>query len=1219
MKNHIELSGTYRLLVGFALYLCLLVTAMNCYAQSGSGTIQGTVQDPSGAVISGASVKIMNVDTGQVVGTVTNSAGLFLAPPLVTGHYKVSIMSSGMTTWEGDVVLQAGQAAVISPKLAVAGTQQAVTVVGDITPLVTNNSPTISSTLENQRILQLPMNGRSVSGLVGLTTPGVEGAFVHGNRPNAFEYVQDGAPLVNDRFGGANVLPDPDAIQEVRVETQNSSAKFNRPATAELTTKSGTNQLHGTAFETARNNSFGIAKRRQDTFTNAPKYIRNEFGVSAGGPIYIPKLYHGRNKSFFFAAYERYSLRQGTSLLLYVPSTAMRNGDFSGIPTGNPQNPTYTIYDSLSPALGAYQRQPFPNNQIQMSRESPLAKALYAITPAPTTNDNPYVAPNWAGPTPNNQTNPQASVRLDHVFNDKNSAFLRYTYIANTGLTMAGSTSGFRGSGQYGPPPTGNVSDVTLSTLTSHSAGLSYTHTFSPTFFSETVLGNMWEGDAAGAYNGNQNYADQLGLPNPFGNSGFPFITGSMTAQYAMGQTNGDSSIVTSIDENLTTIRGRHTFQYGGRWRHDRMGNLPGQNPSSALTFGSYGTADYDPSTGTAYTPKPFTGIADADVFLGYADAYSSYLNMQYGHNRQQEIDAYFQDDFRVNDYLTVNTGLRWEAHPAYNMKYNYGSSFDVKNKAIVLRDSLDAYYKLGYTTPSIIAAYQNLGVKFEDARAAGLSPGMYRSQNFTFGPRLGLAYRPFGNRKDTVLRLGYGTYIYPIPPQNIISGSVPFAVTYTHSFTNAAQTPDGIVNYNLRGPQTVIAGQNSSNVVDTTQNPFAPGLSTNSVASNYPVTYVEQWNVTLEQPIRPTAVLRVTYSGDHGRNLEQDLQINTAPSDYVWYMRTGQPKAKGLYASIAQNPYDQTTYGAIAIQQKSGYSNDNSAEINYQRLYRNGYAFQLYYVFSAAFRNGGNGWRDSNIYVPEDFAPGAAPYQNQKTLNHFLNYTRDTNVPQHRIRWNFIVDVPVGRGKHFMSNANRFMDELVGGWQIAGDGSVNSQYFLLSTSNWGQTSPIHIYKHGHPVQDCRSGVCYQSYLYFNGYIPPSQRNTPKGVNGLPADYTPYQIPIGTDPAASNYLTNNVTVQLNNGTTVTTGYNPGPGTNPLAKTYLPGPFNWTQDLSLFKQFAIHKNINLKVNVDAFNVFNEQGYVNPDTTAGIQSLRSSYNTARQLQLTARLTW
>ena len=673
------------------------------------------------------------------------------------------------------------------------------------------------------------------------------------------------------------------------------------------------------------------------------------------------------------------------------------------------------------------------------------------------------------------------------------------------------------------------------------------------------------------------------------------------------------------IDENFTKILGRHQLQFGGRYRHERIGISPDQSAASQTTFSGNGTALLNPNTiaSNSYTAQPFTGLAIADLYLGSASSYSTTLNHSYLHYRDQEIASYFQDDFHPSSRLVLNLGLRWEIHPALHEAHNYNTSFDLANHAVVLGKPLSYYYGIGGTTAAVVAAQQAVGVKFETAQQAGLPTGILQNNFFTFSPRLGAAYRPFGSRYGTVIRGGYGNYIYPPPVRNFYADSrsnAPFSQSYTQDYTNASDSPDGLANYIIRQPQFAVAGLNSTNLISTSN--VAPGVYASGFSPNYPMTYVRQASLTVEQPMRPNAVLRVTYIHNHGSNLEQYQQYNTAPSNYVYFKNTGKPLGTGPTAAVAQNPYDNTTYGTVELQGKTGYSNNDSLQVNFQRLYKNGYAFQAYYTFSAAFRAGGNGWRDSNIYPMEDFLNGPKPFADVAGENHFLNYVRDTGIPQHRLRFNGIVDLPMGSGRAFFRKSNRLANEIIGGWQLAGDATMFSQYFGLNTSNWGTPTLPHVYKHGAPVQDCRSGVCYKAYEYFNGYIAANLvNNASKGVTGLPASYSPYETPLNV--AAG---TNTVNVTLANGSTVSNvTYSPGPGTHPFAKTYLLGPLNWTADLSLFKVFPIREAVNVRINADFFNVFNVQGHNNPDSTTGIESLRSSFNTARQIQLSARLTF
>jgi hypothetical protein len=250
-----------------------------------------------------------------------------------------------------------------------------------------------------------------------------------------------------------------------------------------------------------------------------------------------------------------------------------------------------------------------------------------------------------------------------------------------------------------------------------------------------------------------------------------------------------------------------------------------------------------------------------------------------------------------------------------------------------------------------------------------------------------------------------------------------------------------------------------------------------------------------------------------------------------------------------------------------------------------------------------------------------------------------DTAIPVQEIRFNFLVDLPFGRGKRYLTGANRAIDEVVGGWQLASDGTMASQDFYVGNGNWGVNNPIKMYKTSKKVTDCRSGTCQPVYLWFNGYIQPSQVSGTAAstctnvVSGLPSDWKPYSSPLDTNyvpkagggcPGSTDpyYNTNNVQVNLTGGATDTQGYAPGPtATTPWRHTLLQGPKNFTADASLFKVFPLTESSRLRFNFDLFNVFNQQGVNNPNATDGtipfVPQLSSSHNTARLVQLTLRL--
>jgi hypothetical protein len=1253
---------------GFAITAALGLTICSSVslAQSGAGSIQGTVTDSAGAVIPGASVHVVEQSSKTAFDTKSNAVGLYTVPSLFTGTYTITYSAPGFKTYQVALELQVAQNAVINPALPPGTVTQQIDVKSDIIQLTTNDSGTISSVLENERINQLPMNGRNVLTLAGMVTPGLEdtGQRANGLMPEALEYVQDGATLANRNFGGENAtqaqLPDPDAVQEVRISTTDTSAQYAEPGTAIITTKSGTNSLHGSAFETARNNGFGIAKSRSNPSNFiAPELIRNEFGASIGGPIDLPHIYNGKDKSFFFFAYERYSQAQKSDNNTTVPTVAMRNGDFSGLT--NSSGVLAQLYDPMTTqasancngtgVANAYCRAPFPTanglpNQIPISRISPLAKYFYSAYPLPTSAADPLVASNMILPDPTFTVIPNVSFRLDHYFNEKNRAFLRYTNVIETRDELNVNTQPAMLAADGLPAGATGLGYFPTATFT---GALGFTHVFSPTFFSETTLSQQWMNQFNG-FGGDPYFTDyeaKLGLPNNFGEGGFPGISGSSIMPISGTMTYyGESQILSTIDENLSKTAGRHELTFGGRYRHERFGYLPDRG-ADIVAFGDYATALENPASGKNYTQTANTGLVDADLFLGAASAYTVNIQSPYEHARDMEFDAYFQDNFHVSKKLTLNIGLRYEAHPAVYIKDGLLESFDLKNKAIVFTnatntpgDPLSYYVNKGYTTQSVVTSLLNDGVKFESSQQAGYPSTNLRNNDATFGPRVGFAYSPFGDG-GAVIRGAYGRYIYPMPVRSYIKSplsSPPFRIAYTESYTAANQSPDGLSNYLLRAPQSAIAGENSSGVINTAVASVQPNQRVIFIDPDFTPDFVTETNLTVEQPvIRKSSVLRLSWVYTHGTNLDQVLLYNTNPSLYVYETENGVVPPTGEY-STPPPPYDSTFYAnSNQENQKTGWSNYNGLQASFQRLYHRGVAYQISYVWSKAFRVGGNSTSDSEIDPFADYLPGSAPAQPTNvpswgwthSLDRFENYKVDTAIPKQHITFNGVVDLPVGRGKRFLGNANRFLNEIVGGFQLAGDGNIVSQDFQLSSSNWGQANPLHVYKHGTPITDCRSGVCEKSYEWFNGYIAPTANAnvdcTTKCVYGLPSNWVPYQTPINNVPGTSNYGNNNVPVTLNNGNVVQVAYSPGPqGSNPFSQTILNGPINYTVDLSIFKVFPITERVNLRFNMDAFNVLNVQGYNNPNTTDGTDAYQpngvaSSYNTPRQVQFSLRLTF
>ena len=1213
----------------------VLALAAIAYAQTGVGKIQGTVKDITGAVAPGATVTATHTRTARDYKTVTNEVGFYIVPAAQVGPYSIRIDMPGMESYKGEFTLLSGDTAVIDVALKVGSTATEVTVQADAAPLVTTTSPTLASVTDRARLDQLPISGRMFQSLVTQTTPGMDGASaaprLWGLRWGV-EFLQDGAVMSNRDTGELSGRPPGmDTIEEFRVETNASSAKMNRPGTVIVTTRGGTNQFHGSLLEVARNNNlgFGVARRREDRWTRPPHLVRNEFGGSAGGPIVIPKVYNGKNKTFFFGSYEAFRSLTATTRAAAVPTEAMRNGDFSGLV--NAAGRATTIYDPWSTAAN-WSRVPYVGNRIPAARQSPLSKYLYSVTPAATDPGvNPLIAQNYFYQAPNNRLEWTLTQRFDHRLSDKDQIFGRYTYgvrdsYAQSGNNNSPTTLDFSANGTFRP-------------IRDHSGVLSWTRTFSPTFFSE-MLFNVGSEDLNFINVGdNKKYADQLGLPNPFDEFGFPNVTSTGVGMEYITAANRRNSIVQiyNLDHNLTKIKGRHELQFGGRYRFEKLNILPDQQQvQGAHSLNGQFTGLYDPTSGSTYSAVPFTGHAAADLYLGTINSYSAQFVRKWYRMHSREFALYLQDNHKVNSRLTLNYGLRWEMYTPIREESNFLTGFDPKTKSVVNGTDWETMFKIGATTPAIARVFQNLGVPFISPEQAGLPKDLIKLNKWDFNPRGGFAYKMTGGARPFVVRGGYGIYGYPMPLRAFnarMRQNPPTTARFTYQFSNSAQTPDRLPNYGLRAVPSTVAGVNSRDILDLNS---PTGIARGGFLVSYfnpeqPTSRAHEWNLTFEREILENTVLRFGYVGTHGARLDQFYSYNQSPNDYVWFTRTGLPRPTGTFAGTATRAFETTMYGDIEEYGKTGWSNAQNFQIEIQRRYSKGYGFQFFYVLTNALKASGNGWSDDIVPSDNVFLPNSVPQDLNARARH-LFYQRDSEIPQHRFNWNFIVDLPFGKGKKWLSRTGAIGDRIVGGWQLAGNGTVSSTWWALPTGNWNLPNAVEIYGTKYPVQDCRSGVCRDAYLYYNGYIPANRINSvgangrPNGVMGVPSNYKPSHqpiipmpaTPIPGDPNAPFYDTNTVWVPMRDGSLQRTTLNTNQ--HPWRNQWQSGLFSWGQNASLFKVIPINERVYFRLNIDYFSVFNMPGIPKtPDPNTGLIDASFSGNGSRALQFGLRLTW
>jgi hypothetical protein len=1201
------------------------------WPQGSTATVSGTVRDQTGAVIPSVSVTLTNTATNVSSKTPTNEVGFYVFPGTLPGPYRLVAETAGMQKFEGTLTVQVQQSAVVDITMKVGQTATEVAV-QDVTPIVQTDNPTLGHVLERTRIEQLPINGRDVTSLLQ-TVPGMEGTRAFGLRDGSHELVLDGAALSDRLYGGTvNRQPGLDTIQEFKVETNNSSAKFTRPTTMVMTTKSGTNSIHGSFFETNRNNAIGKARSRTENYTKAPYLNRNEFGASGGGPVYLPKVYNGKDRTFWFFAYEGLRNIAPSTQLWRVPNQAMRNGNFNDLI--DTQGRRTTIYDPWSTGAD-WSRVPFANNQVPSARQSPLSKALFEITPMPTLPEiNPALNDNWVGPVPGWRRSWTTTTRIDHRFSDKDQFYARYSQGDFTNFSQF-----------YSQPMLNNVAGTTRTLAPNKSLAMSWVRTFSPTFFNELLVSGARQAWWKGTGDPTVKYADQLGLPNPLDVVGWPGLyDGGLGGRYYFetDNTQAGKNAYFIIDNNATKIKGRHELQFGFHYRYDQLNLLPDQQQNQGNhSWASGATSAYDASTSrTNPQAIPFSGDNLANMYIGVMN-YSNQFVRGYFYARAKETALYFQDNYKVTPRLTLNLGLRWEYWPPFGEKNNMLTGFDPKTQSIVLGQDLNTLYRLGATVPAIVDRLTSLGARFITWDQAGLDQSLMTSYKKNFGPRLGFAYRLGSGSGAAVLRGGYRMSYFHVPARPWVArmrSNAPLNARFRVSLTDASLTPDGISNYGFRSIPTTIAGQNSRNAVslNTTSGLNRGSANISYFAQNQPDARVQDWNLTLEKEFMADTVVRVGLVGNHSTNLEQFYMYNNPTPDYVWFATTRSQLPAGEFAAVARRPFNNTVYGGIEEYRMTGWGNYNGVQLEMERRYSKGVGFQLFYVVGNNLAAGGQSWSGTSV-IPElnQFLPGLVP-TDLNERNKFLNYQRDTTVPKHRVRWNWIVDLPFGKGKKFAGNAGNVLDKFVGGWQIAGLGSLNSTYFALPTGIYPNSNPIEIYGYKYPIEDCTTGTCYPGYLWWNGYIPANRINSvdaqgrPNGIMGVPANYKPAGAPLvvaGQTALPANapantvlsqfWDTNTVWIPLNDGTVQRTTYNDG--LHPWRQQFIPSTRQWGLDASLFKTVAITETVFLRFNADFFNVLNHPGNPSGVGSNGVLSTRASGISPRVLQLTARLSF
>jgi hypothetical protein len=906
-----------------------------CQAQSTSGTVLGTVEDQSNKVITGAKVELMNVGTAAVRSALTDAHGSYEFSNVEIGNYRLTVQTPGFEKLEYTTFdLEARETKRLDAVLRVASQTVTVSVDASGTVLQTDTS-SVAETKTGRELVDLPVaiatrGTGSTSPLSTLTTqPGVQtdasgGISVAGALPTMLSITIDGISAVGARTDGplTELFPSFNAIEEIRVGEVINPAEFGGIADITTISKSGTNNFHGGVFENLQNSELNAG----NTFSHStPTLKMNDFGGYLGGPIWIPKLYNGKDKTFFFLSYEGLRLPRNVIQVESVPSLEMRNGNLSG----------------FSGSLKGYPGNIIPASDISQLAQNALAY-LYPLPNygAPNAISNNYLA-SFAEPIKSNQ----ADARFDQAINSKQQIYARLTY-KNRRVTNT----------PTGSPLTGAISDPEIDDALT----VAYNYTIKPTVINE-LRGGFSGNRIAQSYGINAGtIASELGLtslpgPIPTGNAVPNFkITGlqSTGGQASSNTNNGTKQLL----DTLTWSKGPHTLKFGVDYRY-LTGLYTNVFATSRLGSYSFNGSVLDSILGnSAATPY-------ASFLLGYPD--STQISTVLNPNTKAYASHYgtfAQDDWKVSSNLTLNFGLRYEYHPMFRDHYNNEANFlpnyvstvngqTVDGAVVIPNQSVFSIVNPGFTqsilpTPVITA------------QQAGIPASLRYSQKTDFAPRVGFAWRPFGGDK-TVIRGGYGKYIEALLGSAIDDA---WAVESSDVGVFKNKISNGVPIYSL--PYSY-----PSNIAQ-------PGTQDFDLAVNlhYKDPYVQEWDITIERELAAGIGIRASYDGNHGTHLGVTENLDQVHANTV-----------GFATANLGAPFPIFDY--IYYQTNAGYSNYNALTLSAQKRLSHGFQFQSSYIFAKNLSNVG-GYDPTTSFAGEGGGVISDPYNPSVDYGN-VNYTR--------------------------------------------------------------------------------------------------------------------------------------------------------------------------------------------------------------------------------------
>jgi len=1174
----------------FALILVILsILTVPSFGQAFYGSIIGTVTDPSIATLRGARVTLTNVGTDERRQTLTDGEGTYQFLELVPGNYRVDVEMAGFkraTSEQIQVTVASAVRADIT--LQVGDVNQSVEVQATAPLLQTENS-NLSQVVNGRSVEDLPVNGRNILNLVAIV-PGVvpqgstEGNALTGKNVFAAGNYQIGGGIANQSatyFDGvpANagvgnltvMVPSPDAVSEFRVQTNSNNAEFGRYAggVVNVASKSGSNEFHGSAYEFLRNKVLNA-----NTFfanangTGKPAFTQNQFGATAGGPV-------KKDKVFFFAAYEGYRQRQGSTFLATVPLPAMNTGDFSGYK--NASGAVIPIYDPLTQCgqynnaacgTGTIQRAPFPGNIIPANRINPVSAKIVAFPmfAPPNQPGQPFTSNiNYSKNAVSGGDNDQYNGRFDWTASSKLRVFGRYTRWSSANTPFVPFNNGIYGGDPYSPETFVTTQGV---------AGATYL--ISPTTILDVRASyGRWSYLRIQPYTG-INMAKTFGFPS-YMDEQLPIIHGianetsvpSFTiGNYTplAGQPGYNNSKIFSVDDDyvltpsLTKVVGRHTLKFGADWR-DMQNNYYQAPGGGAFQFDNLFTSQNALSAGAS-------GNGLASLLLGYGSggsALSFALPWQ-----SLSYQAYFaQDTWQTTNKLTLTLGVRWEIPGVYKERYNRAVSFDP--------------HELNPATKGILVNGQQVYGALDFINTPQHPEKGLKTEHFKlFAPRVGLAYRL--NNK-TVIRAGGGIYYLPA---NLQFNEGPYG-NALNQFTNPwLTTLNSSVTplYPISDPFPTGFIPSLGNIIPRAQG-LLIGAAPAAQLQTTPYPYNGQWNLTVQRQAPGGVAVEAAYAGAHGVHLPrgswqadalptQYLSLGSAlntqvPNPFFGMVQTGALSQPTVRAGQLLLPFPQYT----GVSESGGYLGNatyHSLQMKVEKRFAEGGTVLAAYTFSKLIGDVETltSWLDTGV--------GGSSLQDPNNLRAEKSLSGFDS--RQRLTLAYAIDLPFGKGRRFAPSVHGAASKVVSGWSVSGASTFQEGFPLALTATPNVTG-------------------------FNlGLRPNVTPGCNKTVSG----------------SAQSRLTDWFNVSC---FTVPTAFTLGNESRTDPTIRGPGINNF--NFSLLKKTAITERFNLEFRTEVFNLFNRVQFAIPNTVVTTAAnpttgyITSQLNQPRLIQLALRLLY